>query len=51
MFYLINGGGHTWPGHPRPQQELGDTNMDMDAGEVIWEFFSTHTLRPRARRR
>lgn len=45
VLYVINGGGHTWPGHPRPQQEMGDTNMDMDAGEVIWEFFSQHTLR------
>lgn len=51
VLYVINGGGHTWPGHPRPQQELGDVNMDMDAGEVIWDFFSTHTLQPRARRR
>lgn len=46
MFYIINGGGHTWPGHTRLQAELGPTNMDMDAGEVIWDFFSTHTLRP-----
>lgn len=51
VFYAINGGGHTWPGHPRPQQELGDVNMDMDAGEVIWAFFSAHTLRPRDQRR
>lgn len=51
VLYAINGGGHTWPGHPRPQQEMGDTNMDMDAGDVIWEFFSAHTLQPRARRR
>ncbi len=51
VFYAINGGGHTWPGHPRPQQELGDVNMDMDAGEVIWDFFASHTLQPHARRR
>jgi polyhydroxybutyrate depolymerase len=46
IFYLINGGGHTWPGHPRLQTVLGATNMDMDAGEVIWDFFSAHTLSP-----
>lgn len=44
MFYMIDGGGHTWPGHPRLQSELGATNMDMDAGEIIWDFFETHTL-------
>lgn len=48
VLYAINGGGHTWPGHPRPQMEMGATNMDMDAGEVIWDFFSRHTLAPRS---
>jgi polyhydroxybutyrate depolymerase len=48
VLYAINGGGHTWPGHPRPQMDLGVTNMDMDAGEVIWDFFSRHTLPPRS---
>jgi polyhydroxybutyrate depolymerase len=47
VLYAINGGGHTWPGRPRPQMEMGATNMDMDAGEVIWDFFSRHTLTPR----
>ncbi len=46
VLYAINGGGHTWPGHPRPQMEMGATSMDMDAGEVIWDFFSQHTLAP-----
>jgi polyhydroxybutyrate depolymerase len=47
VFYLINGGGHTWPGRPRvfPGAEvMGPTNMDMNAGQVIWEFFARHTL-------
>ena len=46
ILYAINGGGHTWPGHSRLPAELGLTNMDMDAGEVIWDFFSRHTLAP-----
>lgn len=46
VLYAINGGGHTWPGHPRPQMVMGATNMDMDAGQVIWDFFSRHTLTP-----
>jgi polyhydroxybutyrate depolymerase len=47
VFYLINGGGHTWPGRPRAfagAEVMGPTNMDMDAGEVIWDFFAEHTL-------
>jgi polyhydroxybutyrate depolymerase len=51
MLYVINGGGHVWPGHPRPQQEMGDVNMDMDAGEVIWDFFAAHRLEPHVRPR
>jgi poly(3-hydroxybutyrate) depolymerase len=53
MFYLINGGGHTWPGRPRTfagADAFGPTNMDMNAGEAIWDFFSAHTLAPRSRR-
>lgn len=46
--YVINGGGHTWPGH---HPEMGAVNMDMDAGEVLWEFFSRHTLRTYRRAR
>ncbi len=51
MLYVINGGGHTWPGHPRPQAEMGAVNMDMDAGEVLWDFFSRHTLQTYRRTR
>lgn len=53
VLYIVSGGGHTWPGHPRPQAELGAVNMDMDAGEILWDFFSRHTLqsyrRPQSR--
>lgn len=45
-FYVINGGGHTWPGRQRLGDGFGPTNMDIDAGEVIWDFFSQHTLAP-----
>ncbi|MGE0664504.1 MAG: PHB depolymerase family esterase [Hyphomonadaceae bacterium] len=50
VLYMINGGGHTWPGHRRLQTEMGATNMDMDAGEVIWDFFAEHALAPAGRR-
>jgi len=45
VFYLINGGGHTWPGVPGVLPEaLGPVNMDVDAGQAIWDFFATQSL-------
>jgi polyhydroxybutyrate depolymerase len=46
LFYLINGGGHTWPGveDVMPADSFGPTNMDMHASEVIWDFFSQNQL-------
>jgi len=40
--YVIHGGGHIWPNaQPAPIVErfIGLSNQDIDAGEVIWEFF------------
>jgi polyhydroxybutyrate depolymerase len=46
-FYKIIGGGHRWPGgelkdapHLPP---LGNTNKDIDASQVIWDFLSRHS--------
>lgn len=37
-WYLIEGGGHTWPGAvTRPL--LGHTTTNISASELIWEFF------------
>lgn len=37
----IDGGGHTWPGHPLTVPlELGATNMDFDATLEIWNWFT-----------
>ncbi|UCF31848.1 MAG: dienelactone hydrolase family protein [bacterium] len=40
----VNGGGHTWPGgfQYAPRAIVGRTSRDMDAAEVIWDFFSRH---------
>lgn len=51
MLYVVSGGGHTWPGHPRLQADMGAVNMDMDAGEILWDFFSSHTLQTYRRQR
>jgi len=42
QFYAVVGGGHTWPGRPFDVGlELGAVNMDMDATQVIWDWFVT----------
>jgi polyhydroxybutyrate depolymerase len=43
----IQGGGHTWPGaaeRARVRRLVGPTSRDIDASEVIWEFFAAHRL-------
>jgi polyhydroxybutyrate depolymerase len=37
-WYLVEGGGHTWPGGPEVPT-LGHTTEDISASEVIWGFF------------
>ena len=45
VFYEIHGGGHTWPGGSlQPEALLGKTSRDINASEIIWEFFSKYTL-------
>lgn len=45
VYYEIQGGGHTWPGgHFQPEGLLGKTTADINASEVIWEFFSKYQL-------
>lgn len=43
QFFIVNGGGHTWPGEPGPDP-LGAVNRDFSASEVIWDFFSHQEL-------
>ena len=43
VFYIIDGGGHTWPGSI-PVDRLGKTTTEIDASAVIWDFFKAHPL-------
>ena len=45
MLYGVIGGGHNWPGTADDLQDAVDNkiNMDINAGEVVWEFFSRHS--------
>lgn len=45
VLYRIEGGGHTWPGSdPLLKGILGISTHDIDANDLIWEFFSRHAL-------
>jgi len=45
ILYVIEGGGHTWPGGWQylPPGIVGRTCRDIDANEVIWSFFQKHS--------
>jgi polyhydroxybutyrate depolymerase len=43
VFYIIDGGGHTWPGAV-PFTPLGLTTQQIKASETIWDFFTDHPL-------
>jgi polyhydroxybutyrate depolymerase len=40
--YVIEGGGHTWPG-ALPLPFLDKTTQSIKAAEIIWRFFSEHS--------
>jgi polyhydroxybutyrate depolymerase len=40
--YTIEGGGHTWPGGPPAGRRVGRVSRELNATEVIWEFFVHH---------
>lgn len=42
--YRIDGGGHAWPGGQQqlPQSIIGRVSRDIDATQVIWQFFANH---------
>lgn len=45
-FWLVTGGGHTWPGGLQylPKIVIGKTSKEFNASEEIWKFFSNKTL-------
>lgn len=45
-FYIIDGGGHTWPGAADDAGGGGPTTHEISASEIAWQFFAAH---PQAR--
>jgi polyhydroxybutyrate depolymerase len=41
--YVVEGGGHTWPG-ALDLQRLGATTHEISATDLIWEFFAAHPM-------
>jgi len=46
VVYTIENGGHTWPGGSQylPAFVVGKASKNLDATQVIWEFFQKHKL-------
>lgn len=43
VLYTVEGGGHTWPGgHDLPESLFGTTTQEIDATELLWEFYVQH---------
>lgn len=40
--YVVEGGGHTWPGATRDIAVLGSTTHSISATEIAWRFFAEH---------
>lgn len=48
--YVIEGGGHNWPGSTRAEFAfLGKSTGDIAANDLIWDFFVQHPRSARAR--
>lgn len=45
QLYVVEGGGHTWPGSSRNIAALGSTTQSINAGEIAWRFFANHSKR------
>lgn len=44
ILYRVENGGHTWPGQPPLPLSLGLSSSNLNANDVIWEFFQKHSL-------
>jgi polyhydroxybutyrate depolymerase len=42
-YYVVEGMGHGWPPHSRLTFITGPTSHNINATDVVWEFFSAHT--------
>ncbi|MGB2695740.1 MAG: PHB depolymerase family esterase [Dehalococcoidia bacterium] len=46
QLYAVEGGGHTWPdaAGALPESIVGATTTEINANDLLWDFFQAHTL-------
>jgi polyhydroxybutyrate depolymerase len=44
VLYVVEGGGHTWPGREPRTRFLGKSTKEISANDLIWEFFQKHPM-------
>ena len=44
VLYVIEGGGHIWPGMKIPGGFLGRSTQALSANDLMWEFFQKHSF-------
>ena len=44
VLFVIENGGHTWPGRPSRARFLGPSTTDVSANDLMWEFFEKHPM-------
>ena len=44
VLFVINGGGHTWPGRDTGSF-LGKSTHNISANDLMWEFFQRHPMK------
>jgi polyhydroxybutyrate depolymerase len=44
VLYAIEGGGHTWPGQEPLVGFIGKSTKNINANDLIWEFFQRHPM-------
>ncbi len=44
VLYVIDGGGHTWPGRQPPVRFIGKSTEQISSNDLIWEFFEKHPM-------
>ena len=45
ILYVVEGGGHTWPGQDPRLRLLGKSTRDVSANDLMWEFFQKHPMK------
>jgi len=45
ILYVIEGGGHTWPGRDPHLRLLGKSTREISANDLMWEFFQKHPMK------